>query len=43
MVITAALEADNDDQTLKEMIISEGQAAIREFVLDLGGDEDEEL
>lgn len=43
MVITAALEADNDDKTLKEMVISEGQAAIREFVLDLGGDEDEEL
>lgn len=43
MVITAAMEADEDDATLKEHVIAEGQAAIREFVLDLGGDEDEDL
>lgn len=41
MLITAALESDEDDATLKESIISEGQAAIREFVLDLDEDEDD--
>lgn len=41
MLITAALESDEDDATLKESIISEGQAAIREFVLDLDDDEDD--
>lgn len=41
MLITAALESDEDDATLKESIINEGQAAIREFVLDLDDDEDD--
>lgn len=41
MLITAALESDEDDATLKESIINEGQAAIREFVLDLDDEEDD--
>ena len=43
MVITATLQSDEDDETLKRDIISEGQAAIREFVLQLDDEEDESL
>lgn len=43
MVITATLQSDEDDETLKRDIISEGQAAVREFVLQLDDEEDESL
>ena len=41
MVITAALESDEDDTTLKEHVIDEGRAAIREFVLETDDDEED--
>jgi len=42
MVLTAAMESDADDATLRAEIISEGQAAIREVELALDDDDEDE-